>query len=258
MVSDTKFLDTWQTWGCDLRLPPVVLRTLSGGLTNRSVLLDADGARLVMRVNAPADDLPGVDRAREARIWSAASAAGLAPALLYFDPAERFIVTEYVDGQTLNPSNLDESSLDRLFTLLASTHALDVEAPLLDYSLYMGVHWTKIESSPVLHNTADQRQRKSMQALVTELVESNPQIGLCHHDPVVSNILSTERQLCLLDWEYATRGFVAMDYATLAVDWNIDDDIVVERTDIEPRQLNMAKKIYRYICHLWQETSPGV
>jgi hypothetical protein len=62
----------------------------------------------------------------------------------------------------------------------------------------------------------------------------------------------------LLDWEYAARGIVAMDYAALAVDWKIADIEIVERTGIDPTQLDMAKQLYRYICHLWRETSPGV
>jgi hypothetical protein len=51
---------------------------------------------------------------------------------------------------------------------------------------------------------------------------------------------------------------IAMDYAALAVDWKIADIEVVERTGIDPTQLDMAKQLYRYICHLWRETAPGV
>ena len=159
-MSDTKFLDTWQSWDCGLTSRPTLVNELTGGQTNRSFLLDADGVRLVMRVNAPAERFPGVDRAREVRIWCAASDAGIAPSLVFVDPEERFIVTEYIDGQALNPSQLDDSLTDRLFDLLASVHDLDVDAPALDYALYIRVNWQMIESGLGLHNPGLERQRE--------------------------------------------------------------------------------------------------
>jgi len=254
MVSDTKFLDTWQTWGCRLKSRPVVVNELTGGQTNRSYLLNANSRKLVMRVNAPAEKFPGVDRAREARIWRAASDARLAPSLVFVDPEERFVITEYIDGQRLSPSQLDDSSIDCLFTLLANTHNLEVDGPLLDYALYIRVNWQMIESRSGLHNPDLERQREPMQALVAEFIAAQPQTGLCHHDPVISNVVSADGQLYLLDWEYASRGFVAMDYATLAVDWGITDTEIVARTEIAPPVLDMAKKTYRYLCRLWHET----
>ena len=254
MVSDTKFLDTWQTWGCRLKSRPVVVNELTGGQTNRSFLLDANGVRLVMRVNAPSEKFPGVDRAREARIWCAASDVGIAPSLVFVDPEERFIITEYVDGQTLNPSQLDDSLTNQLFDLLADVHDLDVDTPALDYALYIRVNWQMIESGLVLHNPDLARQREPMQGLVAEFIAAQPQTGLCHHDPVISNVISADGRLYLLDWEYASRGFVAMDYAVLSVDWGIADAEIVRRTSLRPAELDMARQIYRYICDLWDET----
>jgi thiamine kinase-like enzyme len=254
MVSDTKFLDTWQAWACSLKSRPVVVSELTGGQTNRSYLLDADGVRLVMRLNAPAEKFPGVDRARETRIWRAASDARLAPPLVFADPEERFVIAEYIDGQTLNPSELDDSSIDRLFDLLAGVHELGVDAPALDYTLYIRVYWEMIESGSGLHNSDLERQRGPMQALLDEFIASRPQTGLCHHDLVPSNVLSTDSRLYLLDWEYAARGFIGLDYATLSVDWGIADAVIIERTGIDPTVLDIAKQLYQYICRLWHET----
>ncbi len=253
MVSDTKFLDTWQAWACGLRSRPVVVSELTGGQTNRSYLLDADGVRLVMRLNAPAEKFPGIDRAREARIWRAASDARLAPALVFVDPGGRFVITEYIDGTTLDRLQLDDSSVDRVFDLLAGVHDLDIDAPALDYSLYIRVYWEMIQSGLGLHNLNLERQREPLEALVAEFIASEPRTGLCHHDPVPSNVISADERLYLLDWEYAARGFVSIDYAVMAVDWHIPDSKIIERTGIDPAELDMAKQVYRYICELWQE-----
>lgn len=257
MVSDTKFLDTWQTWACGLKSQPVVVSELTGGQTNRSFLLDADGQKLILRVNAPAEKFPGIDRAREARIWRAASDARFAPPLVFVDPEERFIVTEYIDGHALDPSQLDGASVDRLFALLAGIHDLDLDVPVLDYSIYIRVYWKKIDSESGLHNPDLQWQRQTMQALVTEFIASKPATGLCHHDPVPSNVIPANNRLYLLDWEYAARGFVAMDYAALAVDWGIEDAVIVEHTGTDPTVLDMAKQLYFHFCQLWKEIAGG-
>jgi thiamine kinase len=258
MVSDTKLLDGWETWGCGLRSRPRMIEELTGGHTNRSYLLDADGSRLVIRVNSPAEILPGVNRAKETRIWRAASDVGIAPPLLFADPQERFVITGYLEGQTLDSAQLDDSSLDQLFALLAETHDLAVDVPLLDYSIYIRVHWEMIDAQPGLHNAALERRCQPMRDLLAEFITSKPATGLCHHDPIVSNLISSDGRLYLLDWEYAAPGFIAMDYAVLSVDWNIADTIIVERTGLDPKVLDMAKQLYGYICQLWQEISPGV
>lgn len=253
MVSDTKILETWETWGCGLKSQPIMVEELSGGQTNRSFLLDANGRKLVMRVNAPAERFPGIDRAREARIWRAASDARLAPSLIFVDPEERFVITEYINGRTLDPSRIDGSSIDHLLTLLADVHNLDIDTPALDYALYISVYWEMIESRTGIPNSDLKQHREPMEALVNVFIESEPRTGLCHHDPVASNVIQTGERLYMLDWEYATRGFVAMDYATLAIDWGIEDAVIMEHTDIDPTELHMAKHLYRHICSLWKE-----
>ena len=97
-----------------------------------------------------------------------------------------------------------------------------------------------------------------MQELLDKFIASKPATGLCHHDPVVSNVISSDGRLYLLDWEYAAPGFIAMDYAALSIDWHIADAIIVERTGIDTTVLDIAKQLYGYICQLWQEISPGV
>ena len=98
-----------------------------------------------------------------------------------------------------------------------------------------------IDARSVSHNAGLGRQRETMQALLDELVAAAPDIGLCHHDPVPSNVISANGQLYLLDWEYATRAYLAMDYAVLSVDWGIADKTIIENTNIDPNVLDLAK-----------------
>jgi thiamine kinase-like enzyme len=77
-------------------------------------------------------------------------------------------------------------------------------------------------------------------------------IGVCHHDPVRSNFVSRADRLYLLDWEYAARGFIAMDYAALSVEWKLDCGEILGRVPLEPAVLDKAKTLYLYLCRLWE------
>lgn len=226
---------------------------LPGGRTNRSFLLDADGSKLVMRLNTPTDILPGVDRAREIHIWRAASLAGLAPSVLHADHRAGLLITEFVDGKAFDGADIDSVLLDRLIELLARVHLLDVEAPAIDYVYHIENFWRLIDAGNNAIASPLQEQRRSMHLLVSEFCSAAGEFGLCHHDPVRSNVIDRGDRLFLLDWEYAARGPVVMDYAALCVEWNIDLAEITQRVALDPQLVETAEKIYRYICRLYAE-----
>ena len=246
-------LSSWRQWQCDLRSRPVIVRQLTGGKTNRSYLLESADLKLVMRLNAPADALPGVDRASEALIWQEASNAGLAPPVLHIDQQGGVLVTGYIDGASVDRSGNDDREIDQLVSLLATVHELDVNVPVLNYAAHIEEFWQLIESRPYRENMPLLQQREPMRVLVEDFVVSATDIGLCHHDPVTSNVVRQDTRLYLLDWEYAARGPVAMDYAALSVEWHIDTAEIAKRVALEPALLETAKTIYLYLCQLWNE-----
>jgi aminoglycoside phosphotransferase (APT) family kinase protein len=244
-------LNNWPAWSCPLRSRPVIVAELAGGRTNRSYLLEAGGARLVMRLNTPGEILPGVNRAREIRIWQAASQAGLAPPVLHSDEQAGLLVTEYIEGTTPDPSDVDGALINRLVDLLSRVHALDIEVTAIDYAAHIEEFWRLIETRQVPRNEALLQRREAMQAFVTDFTAAASQIGLCHHDPTRSNFVGRNNQLCLLDWEYAANGPVVMDFAALSIEWCIDDAEMIRRVALDPALLDTAKTIYQYICELW-------
>jgi thiamine kinase len=249
-----KFLENWQTWSCELSSRPVVVTELTGGRTNRSFLLEADGHKLVMRLNSPVKRVPGVDRASEIRIWDAASRAGLAPKVLHADKQTGVLITEFLDGSSWGKPDVDVKLTNRLIGVLEAVHNLTVDAPLIDYAVHIEKFWRHIESRPCRPDVLLVQQRQPMQALVRILQKTPGRIGLCHHDPAPANVIDSEDRLYLLDWEYATRGPVIMDFAALCVEWNIDAAEISERVDLDSELLDSAQKIYRYICSLWAES----
>jgi len=245
-------INGWSQWNVGLHEKPVVLRSLHGGHSNRSYLLKSGDRHLVLRLNGKDTLLPRSSRCSETEIWQAASAAGLAPPLLYADEPQGILVSTYIE-YSLPPQPGDSKAITgQALELLERCHQLDVDAPSLDYSRHIRQYWQLLEARGGRTDPSLLKQRKPMQDLLEALCSKDVQTGLCHHDPIVSNFVGSPDRLYLIDWEYAAQGLVVMDYAALAVEWGIDDTVVVARSGVEPELLTMAKDLYRYLCALWQ------
>ncbi len=252
-VQPKKALDSWREWGGQLRTRPVILEPLSGGRSNRSFLLDSDGLRMVLRINGSETALPNSNRSDEIKIWQAASKHGIAPRLLYVDKQSRFLVTTYISSDLPAESQHDDRLIVRALGLLRQCHQLEVEAPTINYTSHIQKYWQIIEGKEARINPALIKQREPMQLLLETLLNSGSPTSLCHHDPVKENFVGNPERLYLIDWEYAAHGLTVMDYAALSVEWEVDDNIIMEGTDLEAEPLAKAKTLYKYLCNLWEE-----
>jgi thiamine kinase len=247
-------LDSWREWNIALCSRPVILGPLSGGRSNRSFLLDSDGSRMVLRLNGPDSLLPGAKRSSEIRIWKAASKQGLAPPLLHADRQNRFLVSTYIRNDLPTEPQHTGAYVDQALKLLDRCHQLEVDAPLIDYRSHLERYLQIIEKRQQTAGTDLIKQQEPMNATLTSLINSNPQTGLCHHDPVTANFVGSPERLYLVDWEYAAKGLLAMDYAAFATEWKLDNEIILARTHISGESLAAAKTLYQYLCELWEET----
>lgn len=206
---------------------------------------------MVLRLNGTDSLLPGANRRNEIDIWQAASKQGIAPPLIYTDEAAGFLVSTYINNSLPTKPPLDDISINQAFELLNSCHHLDVVARTIDYASHIEQYWQTIENKNQSLHPALLKQRRPMQEMLNTLVTSDTPTGLCHHDPVVANFVGNADRLYLIDWEYAARGLLLMDYAALSFEWGIDDALVIERTGVELELLLMAKVFYKYMCALW-------
>ena len=244
-------LNSWQQWSAELRTRPVIVQPLSGGLSNRSFLLDSEGTRMVLRLNGTTSLIPYANRNHETDIWQAASKQGIAPPLLYVDKDAKYLVSAYIENHLPPQPQLDKTFIDQAFKLLKRCHQLNIEAPSIDYASHIEQYWKIIESKDHQANPALNNQREPMRAALDALINSDTPTGLCHHDPVVANFVGSPDRLYLIDWEYAAHGLLVMDYAALAIEWGIDDITVLANTKIKPESLSTAKALYKYLCELW-------
>lgn len=237
--SPEHLLRDWVALELPFRRAPRLLRRLDGGRTNRSYLVEADGARCVLRIGTPEAAALGIDRQRELGFFRAAAQAGLAPPLLWADAARGILISRHLDGEQLAPAALDGSRRAALLGLLGAVRGLPPVGEGLDYAACVQRYLAPGEETPL----------PLMECL--EMLQAVEPRGVCHHDPGPWNVLFTGGRPWLLDWEFAAPGTPVVDLAAVVVDW-AQPAATVARLSGTPRDLlDAACRFYRELCALW-------
>lgn len=213
-----------------------IVKAFSGGRSNQSFLVQYQGLPKVLRFDAPDADNFGIDRAREARMQTTAAAVGIAPALLARYPKAGLTLFEYVPGQTL-ATMAHSISPETIVELLRRVHALPFTEPAFDYA----AHLTQLGLDP-----QHEPQRTALQWLAAAQTRC-----VVHHDPIAANFVQTADGLRLLDWEYASVGFPALDWAAVVAESLVPAALVSDK-ELSPAALDAALTLYRSLCMAWE------
>src|SRR5258708_20650464 len=89
----------------------VQVSRLSGGLTNENYLVEAAGARYVMRIPGQSTDLLSIDRANEVHNTKAAASTGIGPQVLEHVPGLDVLVLEFIPGPTMSAPALQSTAM---------------------------------------------------------------------------------------------------------------------------------------------------
>lgn len=170
----------------------------------------------------------------EEHVLKAASAAGIAPKLLYYGEGGDIMITKEIDGRPLSQADLkDPAMLERVLPAMNRLHRLDipesdVPAPtwLRGYRIMPSINWVldfmKLKGY-TKHLPEDMPSICSDLAQVDALIagsSSGPHSGyssICHTDPVPANILACDDgSIVFVDFEYASRCHADYDIAKMA------------------------------------------
>lgn len=195
------------------------------GMTNATYRVSTGSRRVVVRLPGPVDD-PVVDRRAELANTRIAADAGLAPAVVYADPARQLLVTAFVDGPVLTPFDVGRGdTIERVGGLLRRIHGLDaarfrgrfVSPEVIDRyrdRLAAAGVATGVDDAALVH-----RARR-----LCVWLASSATVAPCHNDPWPSNIVDAGDRLVLVDWEYSAVGDPLWDLAHFAVEADLDVD----------------------------------
>ncbi|MFT4822398.1 MAG: thiamine kinase-like enzyme [Halioglobus sp.] len=246
----------WRSWHGDTLLlaPPVVVRTLSPGLSNYSVLVESK-RKFVVRIDGLNPAVIGLSRASEWRALQCASASGIAPVPRYFNPDLGSLVYDY-----LAPDKASDLSLESVAALLRKIHQLPPIHFRMDLRERILRHEKHIEHAGSKLPTVLTRSRESVLSLIDSASAELASPVLCHNDLLSANRITSGGRLSAIDWEYCAMGSPWFDLAVVCV----GDELSASETETllsnylqrvpqsrERQSLAKHQCIYRYIELLW-------
>ncbi len=249
-------LAQWPQWHCApaLTRAPVVVRVLTPGISNFSVLVEA-GQLFVVRMDGLNPSAHGLSRQTEWRTLEAAHGAGLAPHPRYFNPELGSLVCDYLapdDAQV--PQIADVARLLRaIHQLPARHHRLDLAERILRYEKQLE-HRGRVLGDDLLY------YRVKVAQLLRALSGQPSDTVLCHNDLLRANRIVSAGRLWAIDWEYCA---MASPWYDIAVVINGDSLSAPEADALLNAYLGRAPDaserdalhqygcIYRYLELLW-------
>jgi len=225
---------------------------LSGGLSNRTWLVESAGRKAVLKIDSAPRSAPYNSRQAEAQVQISAASAGLASPVIV--ATETVYMTEYVEGRAWTREDLDnDDNLARLGRTLRRMHSLPLTGRTFNARSAARQYAAKIK------NADEDLLRRSLR--VVDAMPAPFNLCFCHNDLVAGNIIATP-DIRILDWEYACDNDPFFDLATVVAHHELSD----ERADFLldayfdgdgqrwRDRLGMFTRFYIAIHWLWRES----
>lgn len=182
---------------------------LRGGLTNRIHVVEREGQKYILRLDAKHTDAFNLDRRCEMSVLVQAAGSGLAPEVIFSDTDAGILLSAFVPGRIWQVSDLDDNgNVEDLAELLREIHDLPACGIAFNASRIARRYVENLSSNHSLHPFGVRCQE------IIEIIDGSGVSCCCHNDLVVENIISSSR-LMLLDWEYACDNDPLFDLASL-------------------------------------------
>ena len=206
------------------------ISVLKKGMTNRSFLFTAKGAKYIMRIPGEGTDQL-INRRQEAEVYRAISGLGLCDDPVYINPENGYKITSFLDNvRTCDPDNVDD--LQRCMDKLRAFHGMHLTVDhTFDIFGQIEFYESLWDGNPSIYR--DYRKTKENLLALRPYIESLPKDWcLTHIDAVPDNFLfycpagadlalaggvPAGELLQLTDWEYAGMQDPHVDIAMFCI-----------------------------------------
>jgi len=191
---------------------------LGGGITNHNFRARFGGREVVVRLPGNDTELLGSDRSGEREASSLAAAAGVAPAVVAALEDPVVLVTEFVEGPTMEAADLREpGTLVEVGAALRRVHGCgEIDARFDAFRLvedYAAATRSRGGEVPAAYERA-----RAVGARIEPIpIFAGEAPVLCHNDLLPANFIASPDGIRLVDWEYAGMGSRWFDLGNFAV-----------------------------------------
>jgi thiamine kinase-like enzyme len=204
----------------------VTVAPLSGGLTNENYLVEAGGARYVMRIPGASTELLSIDRANEVHNTRAAATTGIGPRVLEHVPELDVMVLEFIPGPTMSATTLHSAPMVRR---MADSFKRLHGAPrfLKDFDMFRLIEtYLRIVEEHKVLIPPDYRERLTLVAEIERVVQVGSLESVpCHNDLLCENFIDDGRWLRIVDYELSGNNDPAFDLGNTAQEASLDEEL---------------------------------
>jgi len=205
----------------------LILRPLSGGITNRNFLVDAAGRRdrYVIRLAGNDTHLLGISREVEHAATVAAAGVGVGPEVTAFIRPEGYLVTRFIEGSPVSDEAVHRpETIARVAASLRRIHdgpaIPGLFVPLRIVEAYRALALARGVPIPAEYELAASIGRRIELAFLSNPVELRP----CHNDLLNANFIDDGRRIRIVDWEYAGMGDPFLDLGNFSINHELSPD----------------------------------
>ena len=196
------------------------ITVLKKGMTNRSFLFMAAGAKYIMRIPGEGTDQL-INRKQEAEVFRAISGLGLCDDPVYINPENGYKITKFLDGVRVCDSE-NVKDLKRCMEKLREFHQMKLTVPhTFDIFGQIEFYESLWEGEPSIYR--DYAKTKENVLSLRQFIDSvEKDWCLTHIDAVPDNFLfytseGEEEKLQLTDWEYSGMQDPHVDIAMFCI-----------------------------------------
>ena len=196
IIAQIKALEFWNS--------PSRFEILEGGRTNINIRITDNGQDYVARVGK---DIPihGILRFNELAVNQAANLAGIAPRVIHSE--NNIQVFDFIEGKTLTERDIQKTEiLEEVTNFLKRAHT-DIQkylrGPILSFWVFHIIRHYATTLKERKSNYTPQLTKLLQDAAKLESLVGPIELVLGHNDLIPENFIKGEKQLWLIDWEYA-------------------------------------------------------
>jgi thiamine kinase-like enzyme len=244
---------------------PLTLTPLSGGITNRNYLVEAEGVRVryVIRLAGNDTHLLGISREVEHAATVAAAGVGVGPEVTAFIRPQGYLLTRFIEGVPVTDEAVHRSeTILRVADSIRRVHdgpaIPGLFIPLRIVEAYNALAVARGVRIPPEYELARSIGRRIEFALLADPVDLHP----CHNDLLNANFIDDGERIRIVDWEYAGMGDPFFDLGNFSVNHGLsadEDELLLEAYDGPPlRRARLARLRLMRIVSDFREAMWGV
>jgi thiamine kinase-like enzyme len=203
---------------------------LSGGLTNRNLAIESDGAKYVARISSNSSDLLNINREDEYKNTILAAEVGIGATVHDYLPGQGLLLISYINGKTFGAQDI-ASNLPRVAKSVRTLHS--AKPFVSDFNMFtlQKRYLDIVQSNNFIYpdkyldyegHIAD--LKKALSVLPSEIVP-------CNNDLLPGNFIDDGEKIWLIDYEYSGNNDACFELGNIWAEAFLEYDALVELID---------------------------